>query len=111
MESKELTEDREAVAQILIDASSNYEREKEDYINSQKIENPDRQIFEITEIYNRYARETADSILNLKWEDGSRMIGVLSKDQKLPEYYPDNRPRAKAFRDMLLAGFRKIVDK
>ena len=27
----------------------------------------------------------ANSILNLKWEDGSPMVGVLSKDQKLPE--------------------------
>jgi len=28
--------------------------------------------------------DIADTILNLKWEDGSQMIGVLSRDQKVP---------------------------
>ncbi len=34
----------------------------------------------------------------------------LAKDQRLPDCLDGNRPRAKAFRDMLMAGFRKVEE-
>ena len=34
---------------------------------------------------------------------------MLAKDQSLPECLEGNRPRAKAFRDIISAGFVKVI--
>jgi len=55
----------------------------------------------------------ADSILRLRWKDGSQMIGILSKDQTLPEIPRKDIVHIILERDRILlnAGFRKVVSK
>jgi len=57
--------------------------------------------------------DIADTILNLKREDGSQMIGILSKDQTLPEIPRKDIVHIILERDRILlnAGFRKVVSK
>lgn len=52
----------------------------------------------------------ADQIIKLfpQWAKENGWV-KLDKDQSLPECLDGNRPRQKAFRDMLKAGFRKVI--
>ena len=47
--------------------------------------------------------------LKLSVKSGKSNFVKLSDDQSLPECFEGNRPRAKAFQDMLKAGFRRVV--
>lgn len=51
--------------------------------------------------------DAAVALLALLREQG---LVQLDSDQSLPECWEGNRPRAKAFRDMLKAGFRRIKE-
>lgn len=53
-----------------------------------------------------YAKENEFGFQDTQAKDNGYV--KLAKDQSLPECFDGNRPRAKAFRDMLKAGWRKV---
>lgn len=64
-------------------------------------------------------RYWADQILDLKWPDGSPMIGVIAKDQSVPPLKPGMFPQIGAGasdgykrgeQDMLQANFRRLAE-
>ena len=59
----------------------------------------------------RLAQKVKEAQAEITWEKARKAGVQLAENQSLPECYEGNKPRTKAFRDMLKRGFKRVIKK